>query len=100
MPIFLKGRRIIVLDVEPSDTSYTLKTRIHEREGIPPRYLLLTHACKILEDDRTLDSYGIVRESTVEFRVRAFVQEAEPEAEAESESDPVTPNAPPAPEQM
>ena len=96
MQIFLKGRRIIVLDVEPSDTSYTLKTRIHEREGIPPRYLLLTHACKILEDDRTLDSYGIVRESTVEFRVRAFVQEAEPE----SESDSVTPNAPPAPEQM
>ena len=93
MQIFLKGRRLISLDMEPSDTIYTLKTRIHDREGIPPRYLLLTHACKILEDERTLDSYGIVRESTVEFRVRAFVPEPDPEPE------PVTPNAPPAPEQ-
>jgi hypothetical protein len=92
MQIFLKGRRLIALDMEPSDTIYTLKTRIHDREGIPPRYLLLTYACKILEDERTLDSYGIVRESTVEFRVRAFVPEPDPGP------DLVTPNDPPAPE--
>jgi len=90
MQIFLKGRRIIVLDVEPSDTIYTLKTRIYDRENIPPRYLLLTHSCKVLEDDRTLGSYGIGRESMVEFRVRCFASEAEA----------VTPNAPPVPEQM
>lgn len=94
MQIFLKGRRIIVLDVEPSDTIYMLKTKIYDRENIPHRYLLLTHSCKVLQDDRTLDSYGIGRESMVEFRVRCFG--SEPEAKAE----PVTPNAQPAPEQM
>jgi ubiquitin C len=86
MQIFIKGRRLIAVDVEPSDTVCMLKTRIHDREGIPPRYLLLTHACKILENERTLESYGIERESTIEYRVRAFVDWS------------ATPNDPPAPE--
>lgn len=85
MQIFLKGTRILVLDVEPSDTIYTLKTRIHDREGIPPHYLLLTHACKILENDRTLASYGIVRDSNVEFRMRGFFMQNDSPALAQTQ---------------
>jgi hypothetical protein len=68
--IFARGTRTIMLEIEPENTVGMLKDTLWDREGVPSSYILVTHAGKVLEDDRTLVSYGISQESTIEWRVR------------------------------
>ena len=74
LQLFIKtmtGKEII-LTVDPSLTIQKLKSEIQDREGVPSDQQRLIFAGALLEDNRTLASYNIKNESTLNliFRVK------------------------------
>lgn len=78
MQIFVKnydgqdilGSGTVTLEVEPDDTIATIKAKLLEKTGIATKQQkLFWNDREIADDTKTLDEYGIVRESTLKLDI-------------------------------
>ncbi len=66
----LAGRTITLNDVMPSDKILSLKVKVKERENIPTDEQVLIWGGKQLDDEKTIEGYGILKNSTLHLVIR------------------------------
>lgn len=87
----LTGKTITLNGISSSDTILSVKTRVQEKEGIPPAQQRLIYAGQQLADEKTLAECGIQRESTLQLLLRlAEITDADALAAAVQKSGTVT----------
>ena len=59
--------KTFTLDVAASDSVASVKARIHGKEGIPPEEQCLVFRGKLLQDERTLQDYGVFKDAELEL---------------------------------
>ena len=73
MQLFVKTLtgRTITIEVKPTDTIETLKSKIQDKEGIPPDQQIIIFHGDMLEDSKTLNDYYCIQK---EFTVYLILQ--------------------------
>jgi large subunit ribosomal protein L40e len=69
MNIFITGAATCRIDPEPSDTIENVKSKIQDRENIPPDQQILLFNGVILDNNRTLSYYDIQTGDTLILRL-------------------------------